>query len=93
MWLKQHRNASLELQRGTRLVGQINLSMKNADDRQVLVEFISELRKQMRLKPRLLPKEAKPSTIRGKIEHLIEARRARRRHLRRLASWGHSEKN
>ncbi len=48
VWLKQHRKASLELRGGRKLVGQLKVSLKNAGDRQVLLEFIKELRKQWR---------------------------------------------
>ena len=58
MILKHHRKAQLELQErghgqgkhgGPKLVGHLNVSLTNAGDRQVLREFISELRKQWRL--------------------------------------------
>ncbi len=45
--LKQHRKAFLEL-RGRKLVGNINISLTNEQDREVAVEFVTEVRKQLR---------------------------------------------
>jgi len=46
-FLKQHRKAPLELE-GRRLRGSIDVSLTNARDREVAVEFITEIRKQLR---------------------------------------------
>ena len=57
MMLKQHRKATLELRGrghgrgqhgGPKLVGNLNVSLTNAGDRNVLREFIVELNKQWR---------------------------------------------
>ena len=45
--LKQHRKAFLEL-KGRKLVGNINISLTNEQDREVAVEFVTEVRKQLR---------------------------------------------
>lgn len=46
-YLKQHRKAEMQLE-GRKLIGNFNLSLTNMGDRQVLTEFISEMRKQLR---------------------------------------------
>ena len=45
--LKQHRNAQLELD-GRRLKGNFDVSLSNQSDREVMTQFINEIRKQMR---------------------------------------------
>ena len=47
MYLKQHRKAELKLE-GRKLVGNFDVSLTNARDREVLIEFITEMRKQLR---------------------------------------------
>jgi hypothetical protein len=47
MYLKQHRKGTMELE-GRKLVGQFNVSLTNQGDREMLIEFISEMRKQLR---------------------------------------------
>jgi hypothetical protein len=47
MFLKQHRKGTMELE-GRKLVGQFNVSLTNQGDREMLIEFISEMRKQLR---------------------------------------------
>ncbi len=47
MFLKQHRKAKLELE-GRKLIGEFDVSLTNEGDRQVMTEFITEVRKQMR---------------------------------------------
>ena len=46
-FLKQHRKATLELE-GRKLSGNFNVSLTNQGDREMLIEFISEMRKQLR---------------------------------------------
>lgn len=46
-FLKQHRKATLEIE-GRNLKGNFDVSLTNQGDRQVLVEMISECRKQLR---------------------------------------------
>ena len=46
-FLKQHRKATLELD-GRKLRGNFEVSLTNQGDRQTMVEFISEVRKQLR---------------------------------------------
>ena len=47
MFLKQHRKAKLELE-GRKLIGEFDVSLTNQGDREVMTEFITEVRKQMR---------------------------------------------
>lgn len=46
-FLKQHRKATLELE-GRKLIGQFEVSLTNQGDRETIVEFIAEMRKQLR---------------------------------------------
>lgn len=46
-FLKQHRKAELQLE-GRKLIGKFAVSLTNAGDREVIVEFINEMRKQLR---------------------------------------------
>jgi hypothetical protein len=46
-FLKQHRKATLELE-GRKLKGSFDVSLTNQGDRETIVEFISEMRKQLR---------------------------------------------
>ena len=46
-YLKQHRKANLQLD-GRKLIGNFEVSLSNAGDREVLMEFMSEMRKQLR---------------------------------------------
>lgn len=46
-FLKQHRKATLELE-GRKLKGTFEISLTNQGDREVMIEFIAEVRKQMR---------------------------------------------
>ncbi len=47
MFLKQHRKAELQLE-GRKLIGKFSVSLTNSGDREVIVEFINEMRKQLR---------------------------------------------
>ena len=47
MFLKQHRKGTLELE-GRKLKGNFDVSLTNQGDREVLIEFITEMRKQLR---------------------------------------------
>ncbi len=47
MYLKQHRKAELKLE-GRKLIGNFDVSLTNSRDREVLTEFITEMRKQLR---------------------------------------------
>ena len=47
MYLKQHRKGIMELD-GRKLSGNFNVSLTNQGDREMLIEFISEMRKQLR---------------------------------------------
>ncbi len=47
MFIKQHRKATLELE-GRKLTGNFSVSLTNARDREVIIEMISEIRKQLR---------------------------------------------
>lgn len=47
MYLKQHRKGTMELE-GRKLVGHFTVSLTNQGDREMLIEFISEMRKQLR---------------------------------------------
>ncbi len=47
MYLKQHRKGIMELE-GRKLSGNFNVSLTNQGDREMLIEFISEMRKQLR---------------------------------------------
>lgn len=47
MFLKQHRKAELQLE-GRKLIGEFEVSLTNEGDREVLKEFLTEVRKQMR---------------------------------------------
>ena len=47
MILKQHRKAQLQLD-GPKLSGDFEVSLTNLGDREVLTEFITEVRKQLR---------------------------------------------
>lgn len=47
MYLKQHRKATLLLQ-GRKLIGNFEVSLTNQGDREVIIEFITEMRKQLR---------------------------------------------
>lgn len=46
-YLKQHRKATLEIE-GRKLKGNFEVSLTNDRDREALVEFITEVRKQLR---------------------------------------------
>lgn len=46
MYLKQHRKAVLQLD-GRKLIGNFEVSLTNQGDREVLIEFISEMRKHL----------------------------------------------
>ena len=46
-FLKQHRKAELQLE-GRKLIGKFSVSLTNSGDREVIVEFINEMRKQLR---------------------------------------------
>jgi len=47
MFLKQHRKATLELE-GRKLIGEFDVSLTNSGDREVITEFVNEVRKQLR---------------------------------------------
>jgi len=47
MYLKQHRKGMMELE-GRKLSGNFKVSLTNQGDREMLIEFISEMRKQLR---------------------------------------------
>ncbi len=47
MFLKHHRKAELQLE-GRKLIGKFNVSLTNQGDREVITEFINEMRKQLR---------------------------------------------
>ena len=47
MFLKQHRKAELQLE-GRKLIGKFAVSLTNQGDREVITEFINEMRKQLR---------------------------------------------
>lgn len=46
-FLKQHRKAELQLE-GRKLIGKFAVSLTNSGDREVIQEFITEMRKQLR---------------------------------------------
>ena len=46
-FLKQHRKAELQLE-GRKLIGKFAVSLTNQSDRAVMMEFINEMRKQLR---------------------------------------------
>jgi len=46
-FLKQHRKAELQLE-GRKLIGKFSVSLTNSGDREVITEFINEMRKQLR---------------------------------------------
>lgn len=46
-FLKQHRKAELQLE-GRKLIGKFSVSLTNQGDREVILEFINEMRKQLR---------------------------------------------
>ncbi len=46
-FLKLHRKAELQLE-GRKLIGKFNVSLTNAGDREVLIELLTEVRKQLR---------------------------------------------
>lgn len=45
--LKQHRKADLVLE-GRKLIGRFEVSLTNSGDREVITEFVNEIRKQLR---------------------------------------------
>lgn len=45
-FLKQHRKGTLEVE-GRKLKGNFDVSLTNQGDREMLIEFISEMRKQL----------------------------------------------
>lgn len=45
-FLKQHRKGTLEIE-GRKLKGNFDVSLTNQGDREMLIEFISEMRKQL----------------------------------------------
>ncbi len=47
MFLKQHRKANLQLE-GRKLIGDFDVSLTNQGDREVITEFVNEVRKQLR---------------------------------------------
>ena len=46
-FLKQHRKAELQLE-GRKLIGKFSISLTNQGDREVMIEFVNEVRKQLR---------------------------------------------
>ncbi len=48
MFLKQHRKANLQLD-GRKLTGDFEVSLTNSGDREVITEFVNEIRKQLRV--------------------------------------------
>ncbi|KKN76727.1 hypothetical protein LCGC14_0366980 [marine sediment metagenome] len=69
-YLKQHRKAILEIE-GRMLSGNFKISLTNDRDREALVEFITEIRKQLRdfdpsKAPRRGPKKEKKLVLRKK---------------------------
>lgn len=46
-FLKQHRKATLQLE-GRKLIGNFEVSLTNQGDRETIIEFINEMRKQVR---------------------------------------------
>lgn len=84
-YLKQHRNAQLELD-GRRLKGNFDVSLANQSDREVMTQFINEVRKQMRdFNPTKLkrksraPKEEKVPARKKKATKRKLPRKARRK--------------
>jgi len=68
-FLKQHRKALLEID-GRMLSGNFKISLTNERDREAMVEFITEIRKQLRdfdpsKAPRRGPKKEKKLRLRG----------------------------
>ena len=62
MFLKQHRKANLQLE-GRKLIGNFEVSLTNQGDREVITEFITEMRKQLReFDPAKKKKAAKKKT-------------------------------
>jgi len=47
MFLKMHRKANLQLE-GRKLIGDFEVSLTNSGDREVITEFVNEIRKQLR---------------------------------------------
>ncbi|HUW44346.1 MAG TPA: hypothetical protein VMW50_00995 [Dehalococcoidia bacterium] len=69
MYLKQHRKANLQVE-GRKLIGNFELSLTNQGDREVMMEFISEMRKQLRefdtAREKVLKKKAKKAARKKK---------------------------
>ena len=64
-FLKQHRKAELQLE-GRKLIGKFSVSLTNSGDREVILEFINEMRKQLREFDRLKGKKKTGATRRTK---------------------------
>ena len=73
-YLKQHRKATLELE-GRKLKGNFDVSLTNQGDRETLVEFIAEMRKQLR---EFDPAKTKKAPAKKKAAAPAKAKRKKR---------------
>lgn len=81
-FLKQHRNATLELN-GRKLKGNFEVSLTNASDRQAITEMVNEIRKQLREFDPSKPKKKTPKkklVLRGsKKKNVVTVRKVKRK--------------
>lgn len=85
-FLKQHRKATLELN-GRKLKVNCEVSLTNQSDRQVLMEMINEIRKQLREFDPSKPKKKTPKkklVLRGsKKKNVVTVRKVKRKAKRK----------
>lgn len=84
-FLKQHRNATLELN-GRKLKVTCEVSLTNQSDRQVLMEMVNEIRKQLREFDPSKPKKKTPKkklVLRGSKKKVVTVRKVKRKAKRK----------
>lgn len=79
MYLKQHRKGVLELDdKKQKLKGNFEISLRSQHDREVMVEFITEIRKVLREAGKVAPKKGAVRKVKAK-KSVARKKKARRR--------------
>jgi len=78
-FLKQHRKAELQLE-GRKLIGKFAVSLTNQGDREVIQEFITEMRKQLR---EFDPNKGKKKKKVGAKRRKVTKKKAKRKVVKR----------
>jgi len=78
-FLKQHRKAELQLE-GRKLIGKFSVSLTNSGDREVITEFINEMRKQLR---EFDPNKGKKKKKVGARKRVTKKKKARRKVIKK----------